>query len=371
MKTQNSKSTILWKKVAIVPLLAGLFFLFADRVEAQRTKVKDDIAKKLNEINKRNLNLTYLDTTPKATEAQMKEYNTLLNSGEKNNIYKLKDVKRMQHIYSIMSESQKTSVKHIDSIIPPPPQIIVIDGKVQGNAKKLPPPPPPRGKEKLPPPPPRQKKSLKEVEKISKNNDQHTRSSTNPKEYIVVEYEGQERKVDLSNLKTEEIEYLNNNPKAITIGQDQNGELIEIMEIPVDLNEEEEIIEEELEIIEELPSDNIIPEESEIVYEAAIPYDFEIILEKKGRSVKAECIKGCNWKKLAFTLNRNSPKVMNKRGVNMLNQRNKDEDFHFILMQNKNIFELKSFKNTEWKGLSASSKEDMKLLITPQQVRLQ
>ena len=55
----------------------------------------------------------------------------------------------------------------------------------------------------------------------------------------------------------------------------------------------------------------------------------------------------------------------------MLNQRNEDEDFHFILMQNKNVFELKSFKNTKWKGLSASSKEDMKLLITPQQVRLQ
>tara|TARA_B100001059_G_C17717507_1_gene518812 strand:+ start:480 stop:860 length:381 start_codon:yes stop_codon:yes gene_type:complete len=126
-----------------------------------------------------------------------------------------------------------------------------------------------------------------------------------------------------------------------------------------------------VEEIEELSNDNIIKEESEIVYEAAVPYDFEIILEKKGHSVYAKCINGCNWKKLAFTLNRNSPKAMNKSGVNMINQRNTDEDFHFILMQDKNIFDLKSFKNTKWKGLSASSKEDMKLLITPQQVQLQ
>ena len=35
MKTQNSKKTIFLKKIAIIPLLAGLIFLFADRVEAQ------------------------------------------------------------------------------------------------------------------------------------------------------------------------------------------------------------------------------------------------------------------------------------------------------------------------------------------------
>ena len=72
MKTQNSKSTILWKKLAIIPLLGGLFFLFADRVEAQTQSNINEIQQKLNNINK--LHLNYLDSTQTATKAQMEEY---------------------------------------------------------------------------------------------------------------------------------------------------------------------------------------------------------------------------------------------------------------------------------------------------------
>ena len=37
--------------------------------------------------------------------------------------------------------------------------------------------------------------------------------------------------------------------------------------------------------------------------------------------------------------------------------------FLLFLIQNKGVFDLKSFKNTTWKGLSDSSKENMHLLI--------
>jgi|GEM_PF-289416 len=43
MTTQNSKTKVLLKKLAVIPLLAGFIFLFADRVEAQEKEKQEEI----------------------------------------------------------------------------------------------------------------------------------------------------------------------------------------------------------------------------------------------------------------------------------------------------------------------------------------
>ena len=63
-------------------------------------------------------------------------------------------------------------------------------------------------------------------------------------------------------------------------------------------------------------------------------------------------------------MNENLPQVVNRKGLNAVNARNADKDFHFILMQDKEVFDLKSFKNTKCKGFSSSAKEDLNLLIS-------
>ena len=85
--------------------------------------------------------------------------------------------------------------------------------------------------------------------------------------------------------------------------------------------------------------------------------------QKKGNKINLKCLKGCEWKTLNFTLNKNLPQVVNKYGLNTSNAQNLDNSFYFILIQDKGVFDLKCFKNTKWKGLSVSSKENMNLLI--------
>lgn len=106
MKTPNSRAAILVKKLALIPILAGLVFLFADRVEAQTKKKKPEVV----EI-----------AIKKATDVQMKEYNTLVNKALSKQIFKKKDYKRLRYLYSLMSKKQKATVKNVKDVIPPPP----------------------------------------------------------------------------------------------------------------------------------------------------------------------------------------------------------------------------------------------------------
>lgn len=158
MKTQNSKSTILWKKLAIIPLMGGLIFLFADRVEAQTKKkpVVKEVKEKLNNANK--LQLNYVDDN-EATKKQMAEYKAIIEEVKKTQMVKFKDLNRARYIYGLMSQKQRKTVENIDRVIPPPPPIKVINGVMMTDQKK-----------KLPPPPPKQVKKLKEVkvEKVTK-----------------------------------------------------------------------------------------------------------------------------------------------------------------------------------------------------------
>lgn len=339
MKTTNSRTNIFLKKLAIIPLLTGLVFLFANRVEAQTTKKKPQVL----EVKQVQIGIT---------KAKLIEYQDYMKGVSKNSILKLKDVKKMRALYHKMSKAQKKTVTNIYEFLPPPP--------------------PPRKlkeikSEKIPKP---VKIEVIKKEKIEK-----------PKDFIIIETKSGKKTVDLKGFTKGEILYIKKNPDCIGEVM-SDGEMIEIFEIPMDLDENGEIIEEEFEIIEEeIPvkkkSDlntfekrmtNSLIKEVEIVETTNI-YNFEIKLEKKGKQIKLKCLKGCSWEKLSFNLKRNLPRVVNKQGLNTVNARNTDDDFHFVLMQNKNVFDLKSFKNTKWKGLSGSAKEDMKILINNKGVR--
>ena len=121
MKTPSSKTSILVKKLAVIPILVGAVFLFADRVEAQSKKKPMVI--KVENVKK------------SATREQMKEYNTLLNKSVKTKMFKFDEIKRMRYLYSLMSAKQKKSVKNVYELIPPPPPPAKV---VKG--KKTPPP---------------------------------------------------------------------------------------------------------------------------------------------------------------------------------------------------------------------------------------
>lgn len=109
MMTKKSSPVKIWtKKLAVIPLLAGFVVLFAERVEAQ---VKPKVVEVVEVVEKEK----------SATRTQMNEYNKLLKSARKENIYKHKDVVKMRAIYRQMSKKQRNSVKNIDDLLPPPP----------------------------------------------------------------------------------------------------------------------------------------------------------------------------------------------------------------------------------------------------------
>lgn len=86
MKTQNSKTTELLKKVAVLPLITGLLFLFANKIEAQKSKknvkpVKIEVVKKPNKTAKTNTKekeLKYLE--PVINKIGPKKFEELKNS---------------------------------------------------------------------------------------------------------------------------------------------------------------------------------------------------------------------------------------------------------------------------------------------------
>lgn len=89
MTTQSSKSKMLLKKLAVIPLAAGFAFLFAERVEAQTS-------------------------TNQATDAQLQEYQTLMEKKEKDE----DTYNRLVEIHDAMNEEQKESVTSIDALLP-------------------------------------------------------------------------------------------------------------------------------------------------------------------------------------------------------------------------------------------------------------
>ena len=241
MKTQNSKKVIFLKKIAVIPLLAGLVLLFANRVEAQTKKKKPQIV----EIN---------SADKKATTAQMKEYNNFMKGVNKNSTLKLKDVKRIRYIYSRMTGKQKKSVKNIYEFLPPPPkpvkiEVIEVDKNGKRKHRKSPPPPKPvivevievdkNGKKKhkkLPPPPPKKKKV-----KIIENKNE-------PREVIEIEEVHEEIEIEEVHEEKEEIEVVeekHEHVKEVIIHEEEIEEVHEVKHL------------EELEIIHENETEHL------------------------------------------------------------------------------------------------------------------
>tara|TARA_B110001454_G_scaffold218922_1_gene248588 strand:+ start:790 stop:2658 length:1869 start_codon:yes stop_codon:yes gene_type:complete len=74
------------------------------------------------------------------TKAEIKEYNSLLAKGKKYNMFKQKDILRMQYLYNTMSEKQKKSVENVFNLIPPPPPPTK-GNEINSNFATPPPPP--------------------------------------------------------------------------------------------------------------------------------------------------------------------------------------------------------------------------------------
>lgn len=127
MKTKTSKTIIWFRSLIILPLLAILIYSFSSKQYIE----SDDFP---NEII----------IQEKATPKQVEEYNTLAKKyntqPEDRRIVKLKDVKRLEHLYSLMSDEQKAKSQPFPNCPPPPPAPPKVK---KGETSDIPPPPPP------------------------------------------------------------------------------------------------------------------------------------------------------------------------------------------------------------------------------------
>ena len=102
MTKQSSKTKILLKQLAVIPLLVGFLFLFAQRVEAQGN----------------------------ATNKIVTEYNSLAKKvkSKENGVVKKEEIKKLEELYAQLSESQKKTAAPFPNT-PPKPSITVIKKK--------------------------------------------------------------------------------------------------------------------------------------------------------------------------------------------------------------------------------------------------
>ncbi|OIQ30075.1 MAG: hypothetical protein BM564_04730 [Bacteroidetes bacterium MedPE-SWsnd-G2] len=124
MKTQTPPKTKWLKTLVLIPILGGLFYGFAPK-----------------EIIPLNSNGEELVTQKKATQAELNEYNKLAKyyNGQKEPMkVDLKEMKRIHHLYNLMSADQKANAQPLPNFPPPPPPV----PKAPGTTDKTPPPPP-------------------------------------------------------------------------------------------------------------------------------------------------------------------------------------------------------------------------------------
>lgn len=117
MTTQSSRTKIWIKKLAVIPLLAGFIFLFAERVEAQEII---DIAEEPIE--------TIVEETlkqEKLSKKELNDYNSLAKKyntkSKENSIIKLKDLNLLQYFYFNMSKDQRKNAENFPEYLPQMP----------------------------------------------------------------------------------------------------------------------------------------------------------------------------------------------------------------------------------------------------------
>jgi hypothetical protein len=115
MKTQTTTKAIWLRSLLLLPLLAVLIFSFSTK----------EIVEKENPIAK---STTIQDTyPPEASEKMMEEYRNFIKEFEKNNVVYQPKYNRIVAIYSLMSASQKASVKKYPPV--PPTNLATIKRK--------------------------------------------------------------------------------------------------------------------------------------------------------------------------------------------------------------------------------------------------
>ena len=109
MKTQTSKTRIWLSALLLLPIIAILFYSFAEREykEKDNTDLVDDIQRELQEADK--LQINYVDS---ANETLMQEYRDFILEYNKTNIVYIEKYERAIIIYDqLMSDVQRASVE--------------------------------------------------------------------------------------------------------------------------------------------------------------------------------------------------------------------------------------------------------------------
>lgn len=111
MKTNTSKTRIWLSSLLLLPIIAILFYSFAEREYIEKQQI-DPVAAIVEELQKANkLNVNYVDG---ATPAMMKEYNDWikkLNNNSSSLFIPVGTWERLAAIYDIMNEEQRNSVE--------------------------------------------------------------------------------------------------------------------------------------------------------------------------------------------------------------------------------------------------------------------
>ncbi|MCB0399750.1 MAG: M56 family metallopeptidase [Winogradskyella sp.] len=107
MKTQTSKTRIWLSTLLVLPILAILFYSFAEREYVEKDQdLLDSIQQKLDKANK--LNVVYIDG---ATKAMMKEYNDWIIKFNTTHYIDYSKYQRIVAIHDMMTEEQRASVE--------------------------------------------------------------------------------------------------------------------------------------------------------------------------------------------------------------------------------------------------------------------
>jgi len=312
MTTQSSHTKILLKKLTVIPLLIGFIFLFAERIKAQE---------KNETIYKQSENLQNDKTDADLYKEFVYQHRYIQTTG--------KNGKKVSKKYSELSENEK---------------------------KKLPPPPPLKRKKKVP-----SKKLIEDLKDSSK--------------YAIWIDEKVVKNEILNNYKSSDfsnffVNFVHKNARSKRFAQEYQVSLSTKRYFDVQNTKKEtefEIYKKQQKQFKNAKWQQLPNGERIKVIEDSKLSNFKIQLEKKENSINLKCLKGCEWKTLNFTLNKNSEKTINKYG---LDQKESDTSFQFILTNNDNVIALKSAKGTVWKGLSFSADENQKLIIDQYGVEL-
>ncbi len=128
MTKQSSKTQIIVRKLSLIPILIGMVFLFSTKnIVAKATHSYDSTVDQ------------YLD---KATPEQIAEYNALAKKYNQqpieHRVIKLKDIERLEYLYSLMTDTQKKQAEPFPECPPPPPPA---PNRTFSKPDNIPPPP--------------------------------------------------------------------------------------------------------------------------------------------------------------------------------------------------------------------------------------